>query len=233
MKSRNALLSLVLLLAVLLTACGGSSTPDAMMDNSDNEMMEPTHEPMMEENSADVMAEPTHDTMMDDAMTTPDTMMEESSDMLETPAWFSASLTDARTGQTFSINDFKGKVVLVETMAIWCSNCLKQQEQVKALHEQLAARDDFVSIGLDIDPNETTTALKSYVENKGFDWLYAVPSADVSREIASLYGAQFLNPPSTPIVVIDRHGDAHPLPFGIKNSDELMQAIQPFLDEGM
>jgi thiol-disulfide isomerase/thioredoxin len=222
MKSRNALLSLVLLLAVLLTACGSSSTPDAMMDKPDEEMMEPTHEPMMEENSADAIVEPTHDTMMD-----------ETSDMMETPAWFSASLTDARTGQAFSINDFKGKVVLVETMAIWCSNCLKQQEQVKALHEQLGARDDFVSIGLDIDPNETTTALKNYVENKGFDWLYAVPSADVSREIASLYGAQFLNPPSTPIVVIDRHGDAHPLPFGIKNADDLMQAIQPFLDESM
>jgi hypothetical protein len=71
------------------------------------------------------------------------------------------------------------------------------------------------------------------VENKGFDWLYAVPSADVSREIAALYGDQFLNPPSTPIVVIDRHGDTHPLPFGIKSADDLMRAIQPFLDESM
>ena len=151
----------------------------------------------------------------------------------ETPAWFSVSLTDARTGKTFNINDFRGKVVLVETMAIWCTNCLQQQGQVKALHGQLGARDDFVSIGLDIDPNENTSALKAYVENKGFNWLYAVPSKDVSREIASLYGDQFLNPPSTPIVVIDRHGDAHPLPFGIKSADDLMKAIQPFLDESM
>ena len=153
--------------------------------------------------------------------------------MMETPGWFRASFTDARTGQVFSINELKGKVVLVETMAIWCTNCLQQQGQVKALHEQLGARDDFVSIGLDIDPNENAEALKSYVEDKGFDWLYAVPSADVSREIAALYGDQFLNPPSTPIVVIDRHGDAHPLPFGIKSADDLMQAIQPFLDESM
>lgn len=118
-------------------------------------------------------------------------------------------------------------------MAIWCTNCLQQQGQVKALHGQLGARDDFVSIGLDIDPNENTAALKTYVQNKGFDWLYAVPSKDVSREIASLYGDQFLNPPSTPIVVIDRHGDAHPLPFGIKSADNLMKTIQPYLDESM
>ncbi|MCK7526838.1 MAG: hypothetical protein MZV64_59190 [Ignavibacteriales bacterium] len=38
------------------------------------------------------------------------------------------------------------------------------------------------------------------------------PPADVSREIASLYGDQFLNPPSTPMLIIDRKGVAHPLP---------------------
>jgi cytochrome oxidase Cu insertion factor (SCO1/SenC/PrrC family) len=189
MKPRKVLLSLVILLAIVLTACGGTATPDAMTNNTAN--------------------------------------------MTETPAWFSASLTDARTGQTFSINDFQGKVVLVETMAIWCTNCLKQQGQVKDLHKQLGARDDFISIGLDIDPNENTAALKTYVENKSFDWLYAVPSKDVSREIASLYGDQFLNPPSTPIVVIDRHGEAHLLPFGIKSADNLMQAIKPYLDVSM
>jgi thiol-disulfide isomerase/thioredoxin len=225
MKSRNTLLSLVLLLAVLLTACGGATVPDAMVEKPEDAMMEDKPE--------EAMAEPTHDAMVDDTMSTPEAVMEDKGEMMVAPAWFSASLTDARTGQAFSINDFEGKVVLVETMAIWCSNCLKQQGQVKALHEQLGARDDFVSIGLDIDPNENTEALKSYVENKGFDWLYAVPSADVSREIAALYGDQFLNPPSTPIVVIDRHGDTHPLPFGIKSADDLMQAIQPFLDESM
>jgi cytochrome oxidase Cu insertion factor (SCO1/SenC/PrrC family) len=208
MRSRNTILSLVLLLAIVLTACGGGAVPDAM-------------------------AEPTQNAMTGDARTTPEAMTNETTDMAGEPAWFNASLTDARTGQAFSINDFSGKVVLVETMAIWCTNCLQQQGQVKTLHEQLGARDDFISVGLDIDPNENTDALKTYVEKKGFDWLYAVPSADVSREIASLYGDQFLNPPSTPIVVIDRHGEAHPLPFGIKSADTLMQAIQPYLDASM
>ena len=41
--------------------------------------------------------------------------------MMEAPAWYSASLTNASTGQAFTINDFKGKVVLVETLAMWLS----------------------------------------------------------------------------------------------------------------
>lgn len=149
------------------------------------------------------------------------------------PAWYSVSLSDAITGQAFTIQSLQGKVVLVEMMAMWCSSCFRQQGQVKALHELLGERDDFVSIGLDIDPNEDSASLKGYVESNGFNWLYAVSPADVSREIASLYGDQFLNPSSTPMLVIDRHGTAHPLPFGIKSADELLQAIQLYLDEGI
>jgi thiol-disulfide isomerase/thioredoxin len=153
--------------------------------------------------------------------------------MTAAPAWFGATLTDASTGNTFTINDFKGKVVLVETMAQWCPNCKQQQTQVKALHELLGMNNDLVSLGLDIDPNENLVDLKNYVTSNGFDWLYAVAPADVSREIGTLYGDNFLNPPSTPILVIDRKGESHPLPFGIKSADELKKFIEPFLQDGM
>ena len=36
-------------------------------------------------------------------------------------------------------------------MAQWCSNCLKQQTQVKALHELMGETPDFISVGLDAD----------------------------------------------------------------------------------
>ncbi len=220
MNSRNIFLSLVLVAAFVLSACGGASTPEAMMDK-------PTEDAIMEK--------PTEDAMGMHETPTPEAMMEKPTEsaMMDSPAWFSASLTDARTGAAFSINDLKGQVILVETMAMWCSNCRQQQGHVKALREALGQRDDFVAIGLDIDPNENLANLKTYVETNGFDWLYAVPSAEVSREIASLYGAQFLNPPSTPIVLIDRHGVATVLPFGIKSVDDLLKFIQPLLDVGM
>jgi cytochrome oxidase Cu insertion factor (SCO1/SenC/PrrC family) len=153
--------------------------------------------------------------------------------MMEAPAWYSVSLTDVNTGDAFTINDLKGKVVLVETMAVWCSNCLKQQTQVKALHESLGMRDDFVSLGIDIDPNEDADKLASFTSSNGFDWKYVIAPAEVAREISSLYGAQFLSPPSTPMLIIDRKGVAHPLPFGIKSAEELLQALQPFLEEAM
>jgi peroxiredoxin len=212
------------LLAVLLAACAPAATPEAMMEKEATT----TSEAMMDK---DTTATP--DAMMDKDVTATPEGMADKDDMMESPAWFSTTLAEARTGETFTIADFKGKVVLVETMAVWCSNCLKQQGQVKALHELLGMREDFVSLGLDIDPNEDTAQLKAFIDSNGFDWMYAVAPAEVSAELSGLYGAQFLNPPSTPMLIIDRQGEAHPLPFGIKSTEELLDALQPYLDEGL
>jgi hypothetical protein len=230
MKTNNFLFPILAAFALGISACG-APTPVTEIPHdmpATEAMMEddmPATEAMMTEEMA------TTEAMMHEETATPQATEEEA--MMESPAWYSASLTDARTGQVFSIESLKGKVVLVESMAVWCSKCLTQQEQVKALHETLGHREDFVSIGLDIDPNEDVDQLKGFVEAQGFDWLYAISPADVSHDLSSLYGPQFLNPPSTPIVVIDRHGEAHPMPFGIKSSDELLQFIQPFLNESM
>ena len=225
MKNKNIVLYLMLLLAVVLVACGGTA-PDAP---------EKTDDMMMEDKPADesMVDEPHDDMMSDDAMDESSSDMMSEDEMMEAPAWFSVSLTDVNSSETFTINDLKGKVILVETMAVWCSNCLKQQTQVKALHQTLGKRDDFVSIGIDIDSNEDAAKLKGFVDANGFDWKYVVSPAEVSRDISSLYGGQFLNPPSTPMLIIDRHGNVHPLPFGIKSADDLLQALQPFLDEAM
>lgn len=229
---------LLLLTTIVLVACTPTSTPEVAMEKPTEEMMEKSEDEMDEKSSEEMKSE-TSDDMME---STEKEMMDENSDemkdetseeMMEVPAWFGTSFTNVNTGEAFTINDYRGKVVLVETLAMWCSNCKKQQEQVKILHELLGMNDDLISIGLDIDTNENAADLKTYVERNGFDWVYAVASEEVTRDIANLYGAQFLNPPSTPILIIDRKGEAHPLPFGIKSAEELKSYIEPFLSEDM
>ena len=189
-------------------------------------MMEKPTEAMMEKATDDMMGTPTEamevmatEAMDDKAMMTPD--------------FLDASLTNISTGETFKISDFAGKVVLVENLAMWCPTCLKQQEQVKLLHEQLGEDSGLVSIGFDVDQNEMAEDLKKYVEGNGFDWYYAIPSLEIVREIANLYGANFLNPPLTPVFIIDRHGVVHPMNMGLKSAEDLKLFIEPFLSEGM
>ncbi len=268
MKIRKSVFGLLLVVAVLVSACGVStsareaapeqesavetemtaaeemmddeiSTAEPMMDDEmskDGEMMDDemsTAEPMMDnEMSKDgemmddemTTAEP----MMDDEMSQDAEMMDEGGMML--PAWYGVELTDVNTGAAFKIADFQDKVVLVETMAVWCSTCLRQQQQVQALHELLGEREDVVSLALDIDPNETPDILKSHADRYGFDWIYAVAPVEVAREIGQLYGDQFLNPPSAPVLIIDRQGEVHPLPFGVKSAQALQESLDPYLN---
>lgn len=219
-----------------------------MADKSAESMSEKPAETMVEKSTDAEMAKPKEmmDEPTDAEMAKPEEMMDESmdSDMEKTdkmmdgksgesPAWFDAPLTDVRTGNNFTINGYKGKVILVETLAMWCPNCKKQQEQVAALHEMLGMNDDLVTIGLDVDKNEMADDLKAYTDKNGFDWVYAVAPAEVAREIGNLYGQQFLNPSSTPMLVVDRKGQAHPMPFGIKSAEDLKQFVEPFLNETM
>jgi thiol-disulfide isomerase/thioredoxin len=169
--------------------------------------------------------------MMDKGTSTPDSMQD--SNMMDVPAWFTAELTDVSTGETFSIADYKGKVVLVEMMAQWCPTCLSQAKQVTELHSLLGESAEFVSVSLDIDPNEDAATLKTYVERNGFSWMFAVAPAEVSREIGNLYGSQYLNPPSAPILLVDQDGNTHLLDYGLKSAQELKEAIEPLLNGGM
>ena len=146
-----------------------------------------------------------------------------------TPAWYDIELTDVTTGQTFTINDFAGKVVLVEAMAEWCPTCIEQQREIRKLHERLGSADDVVSVSLDIDVHEDGPSLKSYAEALGNDWRYAVAPLEVARALGNLYSAEYLNPPYSPMLLIDRHGVATSLPYGVKTSDFLLTTLEPYL----
>jgi cytochrome oxidase Cu insertion factor (SCO1/SenC/PrrC family) len=148
----------------------------------------------------------------------------------EKPEWFGFELTDVNSGETFTINDFQGKVVLVDSMATWCPTCIRQQMRIKELDERLGDRDDFVIISQDVDPKEDVDMLKEYAAKYEFDWIFVVSNREVYRALANLYGASYINPPTASILVIDREGKTYTLPSGLKETDELYEAVSPLLD---
>lgn len=146
-----------------------------------------------------------------------------------TPEWFDMELTDVQTGETFTVNDYAGKVVLLETMAMWCPTCLLQAGQVQKLHEVLGNPEDLISISLDVDVNEDEASLKAYAVEYGLDWHIAVAPLLVARALGNLYTAQYLNPPLAPMLIIDREGNVHHLEYGIKDAETLQKAVEPYL----
>jgi cytochrome oxidase Cu insertion factor (SCO1/SenC/PrrC family) len=146
-----------------------------------------------------------------------------------TPEWFDVELTDAQTGQTFTMNDYAGKVVLVETMAMWCPTCVIQATQVEKFHEALGNPEDLITVSLDVDVHEDEASLKEYASSYRFGWHFAIAPLEVARALGNLYSAEYLNPPLSPMLVIDREGNVHQLEYGIKKAEKLQEIIEPFL----
>ena len=146
-----------------------------------------------------------------------------------TPEWFGMELTDAQTGETFTMNDYAGKVILLETMAMWCPNCIVQANEVRNLHKLLGNPEDLISVSLDVDINEDTESLGEYASGYGFDWHFAVAPLLVARALGNLYTAQYLNPPLSPMLIIDREGNVHHLEYGLKEAETLQKIVEPYL----
>jgi hypothetical protein len=145
------------------------------------------------------------------------------------PEWFTIAMRDVRTGQAFTIGDLSGNVVLIETIAQWCPNCLFQQAEMRKLRQQLGSPDDLVLISLDVDIHEDESSLKKYTADFGYDWRFAVAPTEVARALGNLYSAEYLNPPLDPMLLIDRKGNVYQLPFGMKNAELLEKTLQPYL----
>ena len=127
------------------------------------------------------------------------------------------------------MNDFNGRVVLVETIAEWCPNCLFQQHQTRTLRNNLGNPADLVLISLDVDSHEDEASLKEYTEQFGFDWYFAVAPLELERALGNLYSAEYLNPPLEPMLMLDRQGIVYTLTYGEKSANDLKQIVAPHL----
>jgi cytochrome oxidase Cu insertion factor (SCO1/SenC/PrrC family) len=142
--------------------------------------------------------------------------------------WRTAPLTDVRSGETFTLADLAGRVVVIEPMAIWCVNCLRQQREVATALKALE-RDDVVYISLDVDPSERPSDLAAYAEEHGFDWRFVVAGRDVSRQLARDLGDQVLSPPSTPRIIVTPDGRVVGPTFGIADAAAVEAEIRSHL----
>ena len=151
---------------------------------------------------------------------------DESTGVSSLPNLFDMSLTDVASGKSFKLSDSIGTVQIIETMAVWCTRCNRQQkEMVKALRE---VDNNVVFISIDVDPNENEEVLRRYVETNDFDWPFAISGSEFSKELSLLTSKIVLDPTATPIVIIDPNGDLHILAGNIKPSATLVAEISKY-----
>lgn len=138
-------------------------------------------------------------------------------------AWLTTPFINARTGETFTLADFSGKTVFVESMATWCSNCRSQMRNVRDVIGILNS-DDYVFIGLSVETNISASDLATYVDAQEFPWTFAVMSPDALQILTDAFGRSITNPPVTPHFVIKPDGTTDGLVAGQIHSVEALIA---------
>ena len=137
------------------------------------------------------------------------------------------TFTDARDGKPLKISDFKGKTVVIEAMAAWCSNCLNQQRQVIETLKQIDPA-TIVYISLGVDSSEDAALLAAYAEKNGFTWRFAVSNPELTKALVEQFDRSVTNPSAVPIFFVRPDGTFSELYRGGHSTDELVKLIQQY-----
>jgi cytochrome oxidase Cu insertion factor (SCO1/SenC/PrrC family) len=139
-------------------------------------------------------------------------------------AWLDIELADAETGEPFTLASLAGDIVAIEPMAIWCTSCKAQQDNVKAAYEDIeAAGVRYISLG--IDPGENPASLAKYADRRGYEWTFVQSPIEFSRALSDLFGPQILSAPSTPLIVLDAEGELVVQDFGFHGPEALLDVL--------
>lgn len=91
------------------------------------------------------------------------------------PASMQAELTGT-DGKKFKLEDYKGKVILVNFWATWCGPCRKEMPEFVKLQSENKEK-GFEVIGVDADAEENAEMIKTFGENMKLN--YTLAKADM------------------------------------------------------
>lgn len=116
----------------------------------------------------------------------------------------------SRGGDTVSLAQLKGKVVMLNFWASWCGPCRQEMPLLEQMHKRYSAL-GFTLVGVNVDANSKDAE----------DWLSKTPVSfpvlfDRESKVSKLYDVSAM--PST--VFIDRKGNVRSLHRGYKAGDE-------------
>jgi len=232
-------LMVVLLLA---TACNAfeqaaedaaADAPAAAEEVAETEDMEEASDEMAEGDHGDDM-EDTEMTTIEEPADEAEEMME-SDDMEESDAmaaeytaqpWATLELTNARTGETFTMSDFAGKTVYVHSMATWCGNCRASQSSLRDNVVPEVSTDDVVFVSLSVETSISADDLASYANNNSFDWVFAVMTPEMLAALSQQFGRSVTTPPAQPHFIIRPDGATTDLLTGNPSPSSVIDSLQ-------
>lgn len=128
-------------------------------------------------------------------------------------------------GGTFSLDDHRGEVVVINVWASWCAPCRAEAPTLAALAEELEPQ-GVTFVGL--DTRDSDTSARVFVERFGIGYPNVI---DRDGQLQLLF-SETLPPQAIPsTLVIDREGRVAGRVLGRASESALRGLLEPILDE--
>ena len=116
-------------------------------------------------------------------------------------------------GRARTLSEFKGKHVLLDFWGSWCSPCLAQVPQLKAVHERFRDR-GFEILGIDYEYSAGTEMVRPLLKEKAIPWPNATPESvkDLVKNRFRINGFPTLILVGPDRAVVDPHVSLEALP---------------------
>jgi thiol-disulfide isomerase/thioredoxin len=86
------------------------------------------------------------------------------------------------TGQTLTLSDFRGRVIVLEFIETWCPHCQRMAPIMERLYQNYSGQVVFVSVGArDLEPRDVANFIRNY--NSSLTYVH-----DSSGAVFKLYG---------------------------------------------
>jgi cytochrome c biogenesis protein CcmG, thiol:disulfide interchange protein DsbE len=123
-------------------------------------------------------------------------------------------------GESYTLSDFRGKVVVLNFWASWCAPCREEAPELEATWKRYAASGEVVFLGIAYADNGPRSL--AYLEEFGISYLNA---PDLGTRISDLYRIQGV--PET--FIIDQDGVVAQFIYAGVNEEQLVNIIEPLL----
>lgn len=104
-------------------------------------------------------------------------------------------------GQQWTVDDMRGRVVLIDFWATWCAPCLAELPRLKALRAR-HSREDFEILGVSLDVTSRQSFV-SWLNRQRIDWPQVHERAGYADDVPRLFGVDRL--PRT--ILVGREGN--------------------------
>ena len=121
------------------------------------------------------------------------------------------------SGKSYSMNSFKGKVVLLNLWASWCSGCKKEMPEFYKLQKSMRGF-KIVAVNIDKNSDDAKSFLASVNKKTGMKTPFVVLH-NPSKSLAKAYKAQAM--PSS--YLIDKKGIIRAVIIGSLNSSDIKE----------